>query len=97
MLFKLYLLGQLISLPFAVGALGNFMGSSNSPSSVPETPVEIFEAQAILAANSRDLCDALHRPVHNSVQDDIQQLKFITAELYGEEVVEDCFAEEQAR
>lgn len=91
LLFKLYLLGQLIALPFAIGAIGNFMGGSDSPSIEPLTHAQAFDAQAERTQTSVDLCDALHGPALNPVQDDIQQLKFITAELYGEEVVDDCF------
>lgn len=93
LLFKLYLLGQLIAMPFMVGAVGDVLssGSESAPTApAPNTQAEV--EQKILSAH--ELCDSLHGTALNSVQDDIQQLRFITADLYGEEVVDDCFAEQ---
>lgn len=86
LLFKLYLLGQLIAMPFMVGAIGDMIGPSDSPSLNPNLQVHANSPTVI----DRTLCDALSGPAKNNIQDDIQQLKFITAELYGEDVIEDC-------
>lgn len=86
LLFKLYLLGQLIAMPFMVGAIGDMIGPSESPSLNPNIQAQA-NSQAVI---DRTLCDALSGPAKNNIQDDIQQLKFITAELYGEDVIEDC-------
>ena len=91
MLFKVYLLGQLIALPFVVGALGDVMGGSDSSSTSTDQNIETVSGLTTISA--ADLCDKLHGPADNAVQDDIQQLRFITAELYDEDLTDDCFAQ----
>ena len=90
LLFKLYLLGQLIALPFMVGAIGSaFSGGTET---APNTHIAQTESAAsIQRLSQQDLCDALNGPAINPVQDDLQQLKFITENLYGEEQSTDCF------
>lgn len=92
LLFKLYLLGQLIAMPFMVGAIGDvFSSGSESSPTAPAPQTEAAAAARTLSA--QELCDALNGAALNPVQDDIQQLRFITADLYGEEVVDDCFTQ----
>ncbi len=90
LLFKLYLLGQLIALPFMVGAIGNVLNSGADTAPSTSAPATVTEANVRTLTN-QELCDALHGPPQIAAQDNIQQLRFITSELYGEEVVEDCF------
>lgn len=87
MLFKAFLLSQLIALPFAVGAL-NHMLKSSSPPPVIDDPIVAAEATAV---TRDDLCDSLQGSSNSTVQDDIEQLKFLTGELYGDEKAGDCF------
>lgn len=92
LLFKLYLLGQLIAMPFMVGAIGDMVSSGSE--SAPNAPAPQTEAEfAARTLTAHELCDALNGAAINSIQDDIQQLRFITADLYGDEVVEDCFGD----
>ncbi len=88
LLLKLYLLGQLIALPFMIGALGNTFGGSNE-STLDGVP-EIQSVSGLTATSSHNLCDSLSNPAINAVQDDIQQLKYITSNLYDEDRFEDC-------
>lgn len=84
-LFKLYLLGQLIALPFMLGAIGQVFSSDEvNPSEVP--------AGITLEQYQHDLlCESVDGTVHNSVQDEIQQLRFISDDLYGEDLTTaDC-------
>jgi hypothetical protein len=97
MLFKIYLLSQLLALPFVIGALGNFMGDAHTTATDPGALARSSDSPRLNSQSYSELCDALHGAALNSVQDDIQQLKFITADLYGEWWVEDCFADFQAR
>ena len=92
LLFKLYLLGQLIALPFMVGAIGNVLNSDDGSAPTISAPSASIAEANVRTLSNEELCDALHGPVTNSIQDDIQQLRFITSELYGEELVEDCFS-----
>ena len=92
LLFKLYLLGQLISLPLMIGPLTNIMGNSGAPPPPPPhfvlTDIEIA---ATTVASHNELCALLNGPAANAVSDDMQQLNFITAELYDEATTPDCF------
>ena len=90
LLLKLYLLGQLIALPFMVGALGNaFSDSSGSPT--PQIAPQVHSVPGLASAtDSSTLCDSLNGPVANAVQDDIQQLRYITSNLYDEDLFVDC-------
>ena len=99
MLFKLYLLGQLIALPFMVGALGDALGGGDSGSSYVPPRTEIASGSSLSASTlsaQEDLCEALHGEAKNAVQDDIQQLRYITSELYGEDTVDTCW-DQQSR
>ncbi len=92
LLLKLYLLGQLIAMPFMVGAVGDILSSGSE--SAPNAPVlNTAAAAAERTLNAHELCETLNGRATNSVQDDIQQLRFITADLYGGELVDDCFNE----
>lgn len=90
LLFKLYLLGQLIALPFMVGAIGGIVSSGSESAPNVAAPSTVAEAN-LRALSNQELCDTLQGPAVNAVQDDIQQLRFITADLYGEDAVEECF------
>ena len=92
-LFKIYLLGQLIALPFMVGALGSAFSSSDTPSTTSRSGIESPSTSAanLQGLSGQELCDALNGSVRNAVQDDIQQLRYITSELYDEGLAEDCF------
>jgi len=94
-LFKLYLLGQLIALPFLVGAIGSALGggdSESAPYTPPRTELASGSAPAAISSLSsgHDLCDALEGGALNPVQDDLQQLRYITSELYGEQAAYEC-------
>ncbi len=92
MLFKLYLLGQLIALPFMVGAIGNALGGGSDTSYVPPR-TEIAPGNSISAADlsvTHDLCASLESDAINPVHDGLQQLRLVTSELYGEEALDDC-------
>ena len=91
MLFKLYLLGQLIAMPFMIGAIGDLLGSSDSPSVNPNVQAQAQGEPSADILTNGDLCEAVKGTAVNSVQDSIQQLRFITAELYGEDELNDCF------
>ncbi len=92
LLFKLYLLVQLISILFMIGPLSHIMDNSGAP---PLPPVHVVltdtEIAATAVANHNELCAVLNGPATNAVQDDMQQLNFITAELYDEATTPDCF------
>ena len=92
LLFKLYLLGQLISVPFMIGPLSHIMDSSGAP---PAPPINVIlsdiDIAATVVANHDILCETLNGPATNAVTDDMQQLNFITAELYDEASSDDCF------
>ncbi len=75
-----------------VGAIGDVLssGSESAPTaSAPQTEAEL----ASRTLSNNELCDALNGPAQNNIQDDIQQLRFITADLYGDEDFDDCFAD----
>jgi hypothetical protein len=92
LLFKLYLLGQLISVPFMIGPLSNVFDNSGAP---PPPPAHVvltdIEIAATAVANHEELCATLNGPAANAVADDMQQLNFITSELYDEATTVDCF------
>ena len=82
MLFKLYLLGQLIAMPFMLGSLGQVFSSDEvNPSEVPAN-VSLDQYQHEL------LCQSADGAALNSVQDEIQQLKLITDGLYNEDLTD---------
>ena len=92
LLFKLYLLGQLIALPFMVGAIGGALGGGSETSYVPPR-TEIASSSSISAADlsaTHDLCSTLDTEVINPVHDGLQQLRHITTELYGDDGLGDC-------
>ena len=84
--FKIYMLLQLIMLPFAIAGMGKAFDSAGGGPENSNTP------SISATADARSfLCDAVQGEVKNSIQDDIQQLRYITAELYGEDIAEECF------
>jgi hypothetical protein len=83
---KIYMLIQLLSLPFVIASFGKAFDSGDSPS------VSGLTGVSATAAAQAALCDAILGEVQNAVQDDIQQLSYITAHYYGEDIAEDCFA-----
>ena len=94
MMFKFYLLSQLIALPFMIGAIGNAFGSSDTSAVTTEALVQAAPGDPIIVAataTAQELCESLKGPALNPVQDDIQQLKFITDDLFGPESDYDCF------
>ena len=84
-IIKVYMLIQLLALPFMLAGLGKAFDSSAGPGDSALTGVSATAtAQAVL-------CEAIKGEVQNAVQDNIQQLRYITAELYGEDIAEECF------
>ena len=83
---KIYMLVQLLMLPFVIAGLGKAFNSSDAPVTPGLTGV------SATAAAQAALCDAILGEVTNAVQDDIQQLRYITAYYYGEDVAEECLA-----
>lgn len=80
-------------MPFMVGALGNVFGDADAPSISPQPQIgsPVTTAADRRKLSNQEICDALHGSVDNAVKDDIQQLKYITSQLYGEDAVDDCF------
>lgn len=94
MLFKLYLLGQLIALPFMVGALGGALGGGTEPSSSPQIQSaphtqSIASADDLTALTNDQICDALTRGEDLSILDNYQQLRLVIAD-YDDELADDC-------
>ena len=89
-LFKLYLLGQLIALPFLVGAIGHAFGGDTSSSS--DVPPEERTISGLTSSSLLDLCARLEGGAMNSIQDETQQVRAIAADLYDEELDTSCLA-----
>ena len=85
---KIYMLVQLLMLPFAVAGLGKAFDSADG---TPSASLALNGPTATAAAQQA-LCDAILGEVRNAVQDDIQQLRYITEHYYGEDIAADCFA-----
>ena len=84
MLFKLYLLGQLIALPFMVGAVGSMFGGSE-----PGSPVvrEVYASPTDSILASDILCDYGDGSDIAAMRDELETLRFIAE-------AEDIFTEE---
>lgn len=99
MLFKLYLLGQLIALPFMVGAIGGALGGGTEPSSASdssrtESVIDISALDAIASQQTQsdqDLCDTLHSGESLGILDNYQQLTLVTDAVDGEDYAIDCY------
>ena len=98
MLFKLYLLVQLIALPFMVGAIGGALGgsdpSSSSNQAQAESVIDISALDALASQNvaaSTDLCDAVQGGESLAILDNYQQLNLVIADLDGDPIVSNCF------
>jgi hypothetical protein len=87
---KIYMLLQLLSLPFVIASFGRAFDSADGTTSV--SGLTGVSAVSATAAAQDALCDAILGEVTNAVQDDIQQLRYITAHYYGDDIAEDCFA-----
>lgn len=94
LLFKLYLLGQLIALPFMVGAIGDVLNTGNDSSAIQQPqPSQLVESAASVSTLSRsELCDALHGEALNPVQDNLQQLSLVIDQQF-EGGTHDCFGD----
>ena len=98
MLFKLYLLGQLIALPFMVGAIGSAFGGSDPSSSSnrpqAESVIDISALDAIASqhvAADTNLCDAVQGGESLAILDNYQQLNLAIADLDGGTSAANCF------
>jgi hypothetical protein len=86
-MIKIYMLIQLLTLPFMLAGLGKAFDSADGATSVSG-----LTGVSATAAAQAALCDAILGEVQNAVQDDIQQLRYITAHYYGDDIAQDCFA-----
>ena len=84
-LFYFYLIGQLIALPFAIGAIGDLFGGSNADADTAPDPLVAESSFGSLYDAYADLdCGAIETLSGSRFQDEIDQLQYITRELYGD-------------
>ena len=81
LLFKLYLLGQLIAAPFMVSAISQAFDSPDNVSP-PDAPSSVSIAQY-----QHDLlCESAEGPALNPVLDTVQQTRLIADSLFNEDL-----------
>ena len=89
-LIRLYVLAQLVALPFALGTLANYISGDEGDAENGAAPMSQSFIPANSGSSAYEDCDEVERARFNPYGDYIEELTEVTEALYGEDAVGPC-------